>query len=47
MNPGSEAKQLKLRLESGTMILNNDMYNKIKGTVILYDADNRAAQDFD
>ena len=47
VNPGSEAKDLKLRLGSTTMTLDNNMYNKMKGTVILYDTDNRAAQDFD
>ena len=47
VNPGSEAKDLKLRLGSTTMTLDNNMYNKMKGTVILYDTDNRAAQDFE
>lgn len=48
--PGADmpANSLGLQLESGTWkIANNDMYNKIKGTVVLYDTDNRAANDFE
>lgn len=36
-----------LKLEKGTWNIDNAMYNKIKGTVILYDTDNRASSDFD
>ncbi|MBR5227887.1 MAG: hypothetical protein IKV94_04530 [Clostridia bacterium] len=35
-----------LRLEKGTWSIDNDTYNKIKGTVILYDLDHRASNDF-
>lgn len=48
--PGADmpANSLGLQLESGTWkIANNDMYNKIKGTVVLFDTDNRAANDFE
>ena len=45
-NPGSEAKDLKLQLEKGTWNIDNSMYQKIKGTVMLYDTDSRAAEDF-
>ena len=45
--PGSQATNLKLQLEKGVLNLDNNMYNKIKGTVVLYDTDNRAAQDFE
>lgn len=36
-----------LQLEKGNLSLDNDMYNFIKGTVVLFDIDNRAANDFD
>lgn len=36
-----------LKLEKGTWNIDNATYNKIKGTVILYDTDNRASSDFD
>ncbi|MBR6688479.1 MAG: hypothetical protein IKL68_00480 [Clostridia bacterium] len=36
-----------IRLEKGQWILSNDMYKKIKGTVMLYDIDDRAATDFE
>lgn len=48
--PGSDMpnNSLGLQLESGTWkIANNEMYNKIKGTVVLFDTDNRAANDFE
>lgn len=48
--PGADmpANSLGLQLESGTWkIADNNMYNKIKGTVVLYDTDNRAANDFE
>lgn len=38
---------ISLQLEKGTLSLNDDMYNFIKGTVALFDIDNRAANDFD
>ncbi len=45
-SPGSTASGLSLQLEKGTWNIDNDTYNKIKGTVILYDTDARAANDF-
>lgn len=39
---------LRIQLEKGTWVIDNqDEYMKMKGTVILYDTDNRAANDFD
>lgn len=35
-----------LKLEKGTWNIDNNTYNKIKGTVILYDTDSRASNDF-
>ncbi len=35
-----------LKLEKGTWNIDNATYNKIKGTVILYDTDQRASNDF-
>lgn len=46
-NPGNNAENLTLQLEKGTWNINNDIYEKIKGTVVLFDTDNRAANDFD
>lgn len=43
--PGSEYSTT-LRLEKGTWQIDNTMYNKIKGTVMLYDIDNKASNDF-
>lgn len=41
-------QDIPLQLEKGTWHINSqDEWNKIKGTVILYDADNRAADDFE
>ena len=40
--------ELRLQLEKGLWSINSQqMYNKVKGTVVLYDIDNRAANDFD
>ncbi len=36
-----------MRLEDGQWSLSNALYKKIKGTVILYDADDRAATDYE
>ena len=36
-----------IRLEDGQWSLSNALYKKIKGTVILYDADDRAATDYE
>ena len=38
---------LRIQLENGIWNINKDRYNDIRGTVILYDTDNRAAEDFD
>lgn len=35
-----------MKLEKGIWTIDNDIYNKIKGTVILYDTDKRASNDF-
>ncbi|MDD3303946.1 MAG: hypothetical protein PHP54_03420 [Clostridia bacterium] len=48
--PGSDMpnNSLGLQFENGTWkIANNDIYNRIKGTVALFDTDNRAANDFE
>ena len=48
--PGHEAKfssSSSIRLEDGNWNLNNSIYNKIKGTVILYDIDEKAATDYE
>ena len=39
--------QLSMKLEKGKWNINNNVYNKIKGTVILYDTDQRAATDYE
>lgn len=52
-NPGSAAGDIALQLEKGTWTLNDNnsgnkaKYTDIKGTVALFDLDNRAANDFD
>ena len=46
-NPGNSARNIKIALEKGTWNLDNDTYNKIKGTVILYDTDAKASSDYD
>ena len=43
--PGSSYSTT-LKLEKGTWKIDNTTYNKIKGTVILYDTDSRASNDF-
>lgn len=46
--PGSELNgNLSIQLAKGKWSINNDIYQKIKGTVALFDLDNRAASDFD
>ena len=44
-NPGN-SYSTSMKLEKGTWKIDNDTYNKIKGTVILYDTDTRASNDF-
>lgn len=46
-NYGNEVEKLLLQLEKGTWEINNERYQQIKGTVVLFDLDNRAANDFD
>lgn len=46
-DPGKEVDNLTLQLEKGIWKINNDTYKKVKGTVVLFDLDNRAANDFD
>ncbi len=36
-----------IRLANGSWNINNDLYQKIKGTVVLYETDERAADEFD
>ena len=43
---GEQVDNIPIQLEKGTWNIDNDMYQKIKGTVILYDTDSRAADDF-
>ena len=38
---------LKIQLANGTWNIDNNRYQQVKGTVILYDLDNRAASDFE
>lgn len=46
-NPGSSANNIKISLEKGVWTLNDTMYNKIKGTVLLYDTDATASSDYE
>lgn len=50
-NPGKKVdsnSNLNIQLERGLWKIDNqDLYNSIKGTVVLFDIDNRAANDFD
>ena len=45
-NPGSPVDNISIQLEKGPWRINNNVYNEIKGTVLLYDIDARAANDF-
>ena len=48
--PGTSVSSLNpvsLQLEQGKWDISNDIYQRIKGTVVLYDTDARAADDFD
>lgn len=47
IEPGTKVDKLKVKLEKGIWELDNETYNKVKGTVILYDTDSRAANDFE
>ncbi len=46
-SPGNAANSISYKLEKGIWNLNNTTYNKVKGTVALFDLDNRAANDFE
>ena len=46
-NYGNEVDKITLQLEKGNWEINNSTYQKIKGSVVLFDTDNRAANDFD
>ena len=46
-SPGNDATNITLQLEKGTWYIDNAVYQNIKGTVVLYDTDQRAALDFD
>lgn len=46
-NYGHRVDNITLQLEKGNWKIDDDVYQKIKGTVVLYDTDNRAANDFD
>ena len=46
-NYGNEVDKIILQLEKGNWEINNSTYQKIKGSVVLFDTDNRAANDFD
>ena len=43
----SNSNPVSIQLEQGKWNISNDIYQKIKGTVVLYDTDSRAADDFD
>ncbi len=45
--PGSNASILRYKLDRGIWEINNSTYQQIKGTVVLFDLDNRAANDFE
>lgn len=48
VNNQNSFTNMKLRFEKGTLtIANNEDYQKIRGTVVFYDTDARAAEDFD
>lgn len=46
-NYGNAVDKITLQLEKGNWEINNSTYQKIKGSVVLFDTDNRAANDFD
>lgn len=47
LNPGSPTPGLKYQLEKDMWQIDNTRYQQIKGTVALFDMDNRAANDFE
>lgn len=46
-NYGNTVDSITLQLEKGDWKIDNSRYQDIKGTVVLYDTDNRASNDFD
>lgn len=46
-NYGNAVDKITLQLEKGNWEIDDDTYQKIKGSVVLFDTDNRAANDFD
>lgn len=46
-NYGNKVDSITLQLEKGDWKIDNSRYQDIKGTVVLYDTDNRASNDFD
>lgn len=46
-NPGSAVNVLRYQLEKDMWVIDNTRYQDVKGTVVLFDIDNRAANDFE
>lgn len=46
-NYGNKVDSITLQLEKGDWKIDNSRYQDVKGTVVLYDTDNRASNDFD
>ena len=46
-NYGNKVDTITLQLEKGDWKIDDSRYQNIKGTVVLYDTDNRASNDFD
>jgi hypothetical protein len=46
-NPGSPTNTLRYQLEKDMWEIDNSRYQQVKGTVVLFDLDNRAANDFE
>lgn len=46
-NYGNKVDSITLQLEKGDWKIDDSRYQEIKGTVVLYDTDNRASNDFD
>ncbi len=46
-NYGNKVDSITLQLEKGEWKIDDSRYQEIKGTVVLYDTDNRASNDFD
>lgn len=46
-NPGSPASAIRYQLQKDMWLIDNTRYQDVKGTVVLFDIDNRAANDFE